>query len=216
MQLTRVTIPSIQLLAEPKSAAPVPPPKEAAPTERSENPIAVTTVAATIGEITFIQYFAKSPRSPSTIPPINTAPIRVPYPYCAPKVQARDTNVKLIPITIGSLEPILHIGNSCIKVPIPAIIIALWIIMAVSFAPSPQAAATIIIGVILATNIASMCCNPNGNAFNKLIFPSSEYNASTVSLFFFSLAIIFSSYCSLKLIVPVVASIESTIARDSS
>lgn len=124
MQLTRVTIPSIQLLAEPKSAAPVPPPKEAAPTERSENPIAVTTVAA--------------------------------------KVQARDTNLKLI---------------------------ALWIIMAVSFAPSPQAAATIIIGVILATNIASMCYNPNGNAFNKLIFPSSEYNASTVSLFFFSLAI---------------------------
>lgn len=87
--------------------------------------------------------------------------------------------------------------------------------MAVSFAPSPQAAATIIIGVILATNIASMCCNPNGNAFNKLIFPSSEYNASTVSLFF-SLVIVFSSYCSLKLIVPVVASIESTIARDSS
>lgn len=50
MQLTRVTIPSIQLLAEPKSAAPVPPPKEAAPTERSENPIAVTTVAATMAK----------------------------------------------------------------------------------------------------------------------------------------------------------------------
>ena len=125
IQQRRVTVPSIQFFAEPKSAAPAPPPKEDAPTDNNEKPIAVTTVAATIGEIILIQYFARRPSKPSTIPPTKTAPIRVAYPYCAPTTHASETNVKLIPITIGSPEPTFHKGNSCINVPIPAIIIAL-------------------------------------------------------------------------------------------
>ena len=75
MQLRSVTVPKIQLVAEPKASLPLPPPKEAAPTERSEKPIEVTTLAATIGVISFIQYLANSPSVPSIRPPINTAPI---------------------------------------------------------------------------------------------------------------------------------------------
>ena len=50
MQHIRVTLPRIQFFAEPKSALPLPPPKEVEPTERSEKPIAVTTVAAIVGD----------------------------------------------------------------------------------------------------------------------------------------------------------------------
>lgn len=67
----------IQFLAEPKSAEPTPPAKEFAPTGSSEKPIAVTTVAATIGEMILIQYFANSPRMPSTRPPTITQPMIV-------------------------------------------------------------------------------------------------------------------------------------------
>ena len=42
-------------MAEPKYALPLPPPKEVEPTESSEKPIAVTTVAAITGVISFIQ-----------------------------------------------------------------------------------------------------------------------------------------------------------------
>ena len=150
-------VPNIQFSAEPKSIAPVPPPNDDAPTDKSENPIAVTTVAETIGATTFIQYLANSPNIPSIMPPTRTAPIRVPYPYCEPITHAKDTKVKLIPMTIGNLEPIFHTGKSCINVPIPAIIIAFWITIAVSCEDSPHAPVTIIIGVILATNIANIC-----------------------------------------------------------
>ena len=125
IQHSNVIVPSIQFCTEPKSAFDAPPPNESAPTDKSENPIAVTTVAATIGDTILIQYLDKSPSIPSTIPPISTAPIIAPYPYFAPITHAIDTNVNEIPITIGSLDPILHIGKSCINVPIPAIIIAL-------------------------------------------------------------------------------------------
>ena len=75
--------------------------------------MAVTTLAATIGEINLIQYLANNPSTPSTKPPISTAPIIAPYPYCAPTKLNIDTNVKLIPITIGSPEPILpNNGNN--------------------------------------------------------------------------------------------------------
>lgn len=55
MQLISVTVPRIQFFAEPKSAAPVPPAKDEAPTVSSEKPIAVTTVAATMGATILIQ-----------------------------------------------------------------------------------------------------------------------------------------------------------------
>ena len=40
----------------------------------------VTTLAATIGDISLIQYNAKRPRTPSTIPPTRTAPTMALYP----------------------------------------------------------------------------------------------------------------------------------------
>ena len=126
-QVSRVTEPTIQLCAAPKSAAPCPPAKLLAPIGSNEKPIAVTTVAATIGEMILIQYFAKRPRIPSTMPPMMTAPINVPIPLPVPMTMARERNVKLIPITIGSLEPILQTGKSWMNVPIPAIIIQFWI-----------------------------------------------------------------------------------------
>ena len=78
MQQISVMRPRIQFCAEPKSALPEPPPKDAAPTLSSEKPMAVTTVEETIGEISLIQYFAKRPRIPSTIPPTSTAPMMAP------------------------------------------------------------------------------------------------------------------------------------------
>ena len=73
-QHKRVTTPKIQFSTDPKFSLPLPPPKEAAPTESSEKPIAVTTLAATTGVISFVQYFANSQSTPSMIPPTNTAP----------------------------------------------------------------------------------------------------------------------------------------------
>ena len=76
--------------------------------------------------------------------------------------------MKLIPITIGRPEPIFQRGKSCIKVPIPAISIALCSL------DKPQAPATINIGAIFATNIAKMCCKPNGIACLTGILPSRQ------------------------------------------
>ena len=56
---SNVIVPRIQFVAEPKFSLPLPPPKELAPTERREKPMEVTTLAATIGDISLIQYFAK-------------------------------------------------------------------------------------------------------------------------------------------------------------
>lgn len=77
---SNVIVPRIQFVAEPKFSLPLPPPKELAPTERREKPMEVTTLAATIGDISLIQYFAKRPRTPSTIPPTRTAPTMALYP----------------------------------------------------------------------------------------------------------------------------------------
>ena len=51
-----------------------PPPKDLAPTVKRENPMAVTTEAATTGVMILRQYLARSPRVPSKIPPMSTAP----------------------------------------------------------------------------------------------------------------------------------------------
>ena len=74
-QANSVTLPTIQLSMLPKSAAPSPPAKELAPTGSSEKPMPATTCG-----ISFIQYLAKSPSSPSSTPPTITAPMRVPMP----------------------------------------------------------------------------------------------------------------------------------------
>src|SRR5574344_109127 len=81
IQHNNVNVPRIQFFTEPKFSLPLPPPNDEAPTDNNENPIAVTTLAATIGVINFVQYFAKSPSRPSTIPPTSTAPTIAPYPY---------------------------------------------------------------------------------------------------------------------------------------
>ena len=69
-----VIVPRSRFCAEPKSSL-YPPPKDLAPTVNSENPIEVTTEAATTGVMIFRQYFARRPSVPSMIPPIITAPI---------------------------------------------------------------------------------------------------------------------------------------------
>ena len=50
-QVSKVTVPTIQLCMAPKSAAPCPPANELAPIGNNEKPIAVTTVAATTGDM---------------------------------------------------------------------------------------------------------------------------------------------------------------------
>ena len=78
IQASKVMHPRIQCSAEPKVSLPLPPPNDEAPTDKSEKPMAVTTLAATTGVISLIQYFAKSQRVPSMIPPTKTAPIMAP------------------------------------------------------------------------------------------------------------------------------------------
>lgn len=55
IQHNKVMLPKIQLVAEPKESLPLPPPKEEAPTESKEKPMAVTTVEDTIGVMRRIQ-----------------------------------------------------------------------------------------------------------------------------------------------------------------
>ena len=72
----RVISPTIIYFGAPKSST-YPPPKLFAPTPSKENPIVVTTLADTIGEIICFQYLYVRPRQPSTHPPTITAPIIV-------------------------------------------------------------------------------------------------------------------------------------------
>lgn len=116
----RVTLPTIQLYVLPKSGAPWPPANELAPIGSREKPMAVTTVAATTCGMSFNQYTAKSPKTPSTKPPTMTAPMREPMPCDAAMPMARERKVKEMPMTIGKREPIRHTGYSCTNVPIPA------------------------------------------------------------------------------------------------
>ena len=74
IQHNKVIEPKTQLVIEPKFSLPLPPPKDAAPTDNNEKPIAVTTLAETIGVISLSQYLAKRPKTPSIKPPTNTAP----------------------------------------------------------------------------------------------------------------------------------------------
>ena len=72
------TVPRMRFVALPKSSAPEPPPKEAAPTPSSENPIEVTTTAATMGVMIRRHQRANKPSSPSMRPPTMTAPTSAP------------------------------------------------------------------------------------------------------------------------------------------
>ena len=107
---SRVTLPTIQFSAEPKSEAPCPPAKLLAPMGSSDTPMAVTTVAATTGEMSFIQYLAHRPSTPSIRPPTITAPMSEPIPCVVAMVIARLRKVKLMPITTGRREPMRHTG----------------------------------------------------------------------------------------------------------
>ena len=74
--------------------------------------------------------------------------------------QSTVTNVKLMPMTMGSPEPMRPSGNSWMSVPMPAMSMALWMSEPVWSAPRPAAPATITMGARLATNMAKMCCTP--------------------------------------------------------
>ena len=141
----------------------------------------VTTTAETTGVMKRRQYFANRPSTPSATPPAIMAPIAAPYPYCAAMVQSTVTNVKLTPMTMGKRDPTRHTGNSWMNVPMPAMTIAAWMTMDVCDASSPAAAATIAIGAKFATNMASTCWMPYGNAFPKEIFPSNDRSSRSSS-----------------------------------
>ena len=68
-------VPRVQFCQEPKDSLPTPPAKELAPTLSREKPMAVTTQAATMGEMIFRQYLAQQPSRPSRMPPTMTAPM---------------------------------------------------------------------------------------------------------------------------------------------
>ena len=128
--------------------------------------MAMTTQADTTGVRKRFQYLALKPTRPSKIPPRMTAPIIPSYPSSGlvQIIRRLPRNVKLTPITIGSLDPIFQIGYNCIHVPIPAANIAhwrSWVISApVSGSPDPRTSAalhTIRTGARLETNIASTC-----------------------------------------------------------
>ena len=57
---------------------------------------------------------------------------------------------------------------------IPAMIIAHWISIAICLLSMPHTPATIITGAIFATNIAKICCNPNGIALTTGTRPSNR------------------------------------------
>ena len=169
-----VTDPMTQLVALPKSAAPCPPAKLLAPMGRREKPMAVTTVAATTWGMSRVQYLGNNPRQPSTRPPTMTAPTSVPIPWVVAIAMAKERKVKLIPITIGRRDPIRHTGWSWTRVPIPAMTIQFWISAALSSAFTPATLAKMMIGVILATNIARTCCSPKGTAWSTGTRPLSS------------------------------------------
>ena len=97
------------------------------------------------------------------------------------------TNVKLTPMTIGSLEPILQTGNSWISVAIPATSMAFCRRTATSAWESPPAAAMIVIGVRFDTNMARICWSPKGTAFKRGTLPSSLYMLLMLHSLFFIL-----------------------------
>ena len=74
--------------------------------------IAITTQLDTTGVKYFFQYWALKPTTPSKIPPRIMAPTIPSYPRSGfvQIIRRLPRKVKLTPITIGSLEPIFHIG----------------------------------------------------------------------------------------------------------
>ncbi|CUP77643.1 Uncharacterised protein [Bacteroides xylanisolvens] len=86
-------------------------------------------------------------------------------------MQATETKVKLIPMMIGRPLPKRQIGKSWRREPMPATIIADCTSAADSAGSILTAPATMRIGAILATNMASTCCSPKGTAFLIVIFP---------------------------------------------
>ena len=77
-QATKDISPSVRFCQEPKSLAPLPPPKLVAPTLSSEKPIDVTTMAETMGGTNRRQYLAVKPSTSSSRPPTITAPTTAP------------------------------------------------------------------------------------------------------------------------------------------
>ena len=84
----------------------------------------VTTTAATIGVMIRRQYCANRPSTPSMQPPTMMAPAAAPMPYVATTPVITVTNVKLMPMTMGSPLPKRPMGNSWISVPMPAMSMA--------------------------------------------------------------------------------------------
>ena len=93
-------------------------------------------------------------------------------------LMASDRKVNEMPMTMGRREPTRQMGNSCTRVPMPAITIQFCISAALMALSRPTAAANIMMGVMLLTNMANTCCRPKGNALANGTRPSSWYRFS--------------------------------------
>lgn len=98
------------------------------------------------------------------------------------------TNVKLTPMTIGSLEPILQtrkqLDQRCDPGHQHGILKKNGDLLAWE---SPPAAAMIVIGVRFDTNMARICWSPKGTAFKRGTLPSSLYMLLMLHSLFFIL-----------------------------
>ncbi len=70
---------------------------------------------------------------------------------------ASERKVNEMPITMGRREPMRHTGKSCTSVPMPAMTIQFCMSVALMALSRPMAAAKIMMGVMLLTNMASTC-----------------------------------------------------------
>ena len=158
--------------------------------ESSDRPIPVTTTAETIGAMIRRQYLTVRPSRPSNRPQASTVPVTAPYPYFAAIAVNGTMKVKLSPIMIGRPEPSFRTGVAWKNVAIPAAIMALCARARISARDSAgeAAAPTTLIGIILATNIARICCSEKGSSRPSPGLPSSvdRYRAgfSCLNLFF--------------------------------
>ena len=83
---------------------------------------------------------------------------------------------KLTPIKIGRPEPRRQTGVACIKVAMPAAIMAFWTrTRTISCGIFGEATAvTTVIGTRFVTNMARICCREKGITLNRLTFPFSS------------------------------------------
>ena len=160
---------------------PTPPPTNLMPTGISEIPKVVTTVPVTTWGRNLRSGFTINPSINSIKPPMRDAPRIAAYPfdqspiaaYCSPTPIATGIKPELVPITVGSPEPIFQIGLSCTNVTAPATNIALCSRETLISAGTLRTPVITRIGARFPAYIAKTCCIPSGIAVFNGTRPSS-------------------------------------------